>query len=528
MPDLDAALSIALDLTASLTAADRYDRLLAAVRRVIPCDATALLRLEGDVLVPLAAHGLVPDALGRRFAPADHPRLQAIVAAPEPVVFSPDAALPDPFDGLLALDSSGRLAVHACLGCPLRVDGELVGALTADAADAHAFDAVDRGLLAFIGALAGATMRTSRLIEEIERSDAHARLVARELVRDARRGGSALIGQSDAMARLREEIRVVAASDLAVLITGETGVGKELVARAVHEQSARHDRPLIHVNCAALPETVAESELFGHVRGAFTGATADRPGKFEIAEGGTILLDEVGELPPAVQPKLLRVLQDGELQRVGADRPVHVHVRVIAATNRDLGAEVAAGRFRADLYHRLAVYPIRVPPLRERGADVPLLAGWFCDQHRRRLGLGPVRLESAARRALEAYPWPGNVRELENLLARVVLRAAAAVPRGDVVVVRAADLGPDFAPAGEVPATPAVAPAPAAGRTLREAMDDYERLVIRRALADAGGSWAVAARALGMHRSNLYHRAVRLGLRDAGATPGRRRIRDAT
>jgi anaerobic nitric oxide reductase transcription regulator len=229
-----------------------------------------------------------------------------------------------------------------------------------------------------------------------------------------------------------------------------------------------------------------------------------------------------------VQPKLLRVLQDGELQRVGTDRPVHVRVRVIAATNRDLAAEVSAGRFRADLYHRLAVYPLRVPPLRERGGDVALLAGWFCDQRRRRLGLGPVRLEASARRALETYPWPGNVRELENLLARVVLRASAAVPRGEVVIVRVADLGPEFAPAGDAPATPTVAPPPAPGRTLREALDDYERVVIRRALADANGSWAAAARALGMHRSNLYHRAVRLGLREQLTEPQRRGARRAT
>jgi anaerobic nitric oxide reductase transcription regulator len=518
MPELDAALSIALDLTASLAAQDRYARLLDAVRRVIPCDATALLRVDGDALVPLAAHGLTPDALGRRFRRADHPRLDVICAAREPVVFAADSPLRDPFDGMLLRDASSQEAVHACLGCPLRVEGELVGALTADALDPHAFEKLDRRLLAFLGAMAGAAIRTSTLIESLEHSDAHARLVAAELVRDAREreGGGSILGRSEGIERLRREIDLVADSDLTVLVTGETGVGKELVARAIHERSRLSDRPLIYVNCAALPEAIAESELFGHVRGAFTGADHDRPGKFEIARGGTIFLDEVGELPLAIQPKLLRVLQNGELQRVGADRPVHVTVRVIAATNRDLAAEVSAGRFRADLYHRLAVYPIRVPPLRERPDDVPLLAGWFCDVLRRRLGIGPVRLDAGARRALETYRWPGNVRELQNVLSRAVVLTAANVPRGEPVVVDAATLGTEFdGTATDAAPAPALDVAPPPGKTLREAVADYERRLIRAALAQHGGRWAAAARALGMHRSNLHHLATRLGIRDA-------------
>jgi anaerobic nitric oxide reductase transcription regulator len=534
---LDAVLSIALDLTASLGAADRYARLLARVRQVIPCDAAALLRLEPDgrTLAPLAAHGLSDDALARTYRLDEHPRLAAICAADAPVLFSATSPLPDPFDGLLARDRTAASHVHACLGCPLTVEGERVGALTADALDPHAFDGIDRELLSFLGALAGAAIRTSRLIEALEQSAAQSRLVARELVRDARqREGGEIIGRSGAIEALRREIAIVAASDLSVLITGETGVGKELVARAIHEGSRLHDRPLIHVNCAALPESIAESELFGHVRGAFTGADADRPGKFEVARGGTILLDEIGELPLAVQPKLLRVLQEGEIQRVGADRPLRVDVRVFAATNRDLAAEVADGRFRADLYHRLAVYPVHVPALRERRDDIALLAGYFCDLVRRRLGIGPVRLAADARDALASYNWPGNVRELQNVVSRVALRCSVRARRGDPVVIAASDLAHDLAPAGAMPQGAPVHPVPAAssergggadasatslaldlpeGTTLRDALRDYERALIRRAVERHGGNWSAAARSLGMHRSNLHNLAVRLGLR---------------
>jgi anaerobic nitric oxide reductase transcription regulator len=195
-----------------------------------------------------------------------------------------------------------------------------------------------------------------------------------DFMREAIMQGSEIIGASPVIRRLRREIDIVAGSDFSVLIHGETGTGKELVARAVHSTSPRRKEPIIYVNCAALPETLAEAELFGHVRGSFTGATGDRPGKFEVADEGTLFLNEVGELPLTVQPKLLRALQEGEIQRVGADRPIKVNVRLLAATNRDLAAEVAAGRFRADLFHRLNVFPLAVPPLRERGEDIALLA----------------------------------------------------------------------------------------------------------------------------------------------------------
>ena len=370
---LEVLLEIVGDLTASLGARDRYERFLSAVRRLVPYDAACLLRLQGDDLVPLAGHGLVPAALERPYPRSRHPRLEAILRSEAPLLFPNDSPLPDPFDGLLVADPHALDRIHACLGCPLTADGEVVGALTADALDPEAFGGLDGRLLATLGALAGAALRTASLIEALERKAERGTRVARELQRSAdETSGAAILGTSAAVAALLSEIAVVAASDLPVLVTGETGVGKELVARHVHSGSRRRDEALIHVNCAALPESIAESELFGHVQGAFTGAVRDRAGKFEVADGGSLFLDEVGELPLSLQPKLLRALQQGEIQRIGSDRPHRVDVRVIAATNRDLAAEVTRGRFRADLYHRLAVYPIRVPALRERREGNPV------------------------------------------------------------------------------------------------------------------------------------------------------------
>ncbi len=523
MDELDFLVSIALDQARAQSAGERHQRLLSSLRRVIPFDAAALMRLEGDALWPIAAHGLAPTALGQRYPLREHPRLEIICRSPGPVVFPADTALPDPFDGLLAGDAQATRQVHACLGCALRVHGELLGALTADALAPDAFAGLDLRLLTAAGALVAAELATSQLIEALSRSAERQGLIARDLMRQALvTQGSLLVGTSPALERLRREIELVARSDFTVLIAGETGVGKELVARAVHGASPRRELPLIHVNCAALPETLAESELFGHARGAFTGASADRAGKFEVADGGTLLLDEIGELPLSVQPKLLRALQEGEIQRVGTDRPLRVDVRLLAATNRDLAAEVAAGRFRADLYHRLNVYPLAVPPLRERRGDVALLAGTFCDHARRRLGLGPVRLAAEALSALEGYAWPGNVRELENVISRVVLKASAGVPRGEPIILTARHLGPELGEAGaKAPPAPRAPAGPAPRPRLRELVRAEQRRQVQRALEESGGNLAAAARALGVDRGNLHHLARRLGLLPGRAGRGR-------
>jgi anaerobic nitric oxide reductase transcription regulator len=473
---------------------ERYRRLLSAARRVIPCDAVALLELDHGSLVPIAMDGLRPEASARTYTPAEHPRLAQILSAHGPVHFH-DPELPDPFDGLFAGRDDAHGRAHACTGCPLIVDGEVVGALALDAVSPRAFDDVEHDTVAMLGAMAGATLRTAG--HDLE-------LHAKPRARAGRNGTSGdLIGASAPMLRLRGEIELVARSSLTVLIEGETGVGKELVARGIHASSTRASAPMVHVNCAALPETLAESELFGHVRGAFTGAVDHRAGKFEVANGGTLFLDEIGELPLSIQPKLLRALQSGEVHRVGSDRALRVDVRIIAATNRDLAEEVRAGRFRADLYHRLAVYPLSVPALRDRVDDIPLLSAHILDHCRQQLGVGSLRLSAAASVRLREHGWPGNIRELEHLLTRGALRASAGRP-GAPAEIDVTHL--------ELECTSSSGDT-AASRGLRDEVDAFTRRLITRTVAECRGNWAEAARRLGLQRGNLHRLATRLGLR---------------
>lgn len=531
---LQALVPLVANLPQRMPERERYRRLLDALQSLFPCDAVALLRLDGDTLVPLATAGLSPDTLGRRFRVADHPRLATLLAQEGPLHFALDCGLPDPYDGLVE-GAEGALPVHDCMGVALQVEGRAWGLLTLDALTPGRFTPAHGAMLQAFGTMAAATVAAAMRIRQLEQLAAREHLQAERYRRAAGVRGQELLGHSPAFRQLQKEIELVGPSNLTVLVTGETGVGKELVAQALHARSERADRSLVSLNCAALPDTLVESELFGHVRGAFTGAVSDRQGKFELADGGTLFLDEVGELPLAVQAKLLRVLQSGQLQRLGSDREHRVDVRLIVATNRDLAAEVRAGRLRADIYHRLSVYPLAVPPLRERGRDVLLLSGHFLEDHRTRLGLGGLRLDAEAQAALLAYDWPGNVRELEHLIGRSVLKAVGRQhPRPRIVTLTVADLGlqactapgsaPMPAPFGSAmsPVPAAVAPTPTPtptpeGGSLREQLEAHERLLIARALDAQAHNWAAAARTLQMDRANLVRRARRLGL--AGAQP---------
>lgn len=502
---------VVCDLARELPQEQRFHRLLDAFRRSFPCDAIALLRREGAHLVPCAVAGLSLDTMGRRFALDENPRLAQIVRSVEPVRFAADSVLPDPYDGLVDGPHQPHY-VHDCMGASLYVDNEPWGAVTLDALAPGAFEAVDTGAFSAFVSLAAATVRAADWIRQLEGQLQRRVLLDQSRLEDP--AADEMIGESPAMRRLQREAQFVAHSNLPVLILGETGVGKELVARLIHRLSPRAQGPMVHVNCAALPESIAESELFGHVRGAFSGADTDRLGKFQLAHEGTLFLDEVGELPLTLQPKLLRALQNGEVQRVGSDRHHSVDVRVIAATNRDLRAEVAAARFRADLYHRLNVYPLVVPPLRERNQDVLLLAGRFMQRCERRLGLPGLRLNRAAREWIHRYGWPGNVRELEHAISRAAIKAlTGGQSRERIVELSERHLGAEESVASGAPLPAQIAEPPAASLTLQEALDQYRREIVEARLRQHQGRLAATARSLGLDRGNFHRLLKRLGLR---------------
>jgi two-component system nitrogen regulation response regulator NtrX len=309
-----------------------------------------------------------------------------------------------------------------------------------------------------------------------------------------------MVGDSYVMAQLREQVAMAAPTNGRVLIYGENGTGKELVARSIHAMSRRRNGPFIEVNCAAIPEELIESELFGHMKGAFTGAVADRRGKFELADGGTLFLDEIGDMSVKTQAKVLRALQEQVVEPLGGAASVKVDVRVIAATNKDLPAEIRDGRFREDLYFRLNVIPIFVPPLRDRDADVPLLADHFMAEMAREYGRRLKKLDAQAAARLRAYHWPGNVRELRNVIERLIIMAP-----GDTIGLQ--DLA-FLDGAGDRPPGPPDEPL----IPLHDARDRFERDYILRALAAQRGNISRTAEVLGVERSNLYRKMRAFGI----------------
>ncbi|HEX9730298.1 MAG TPA: sigma-54 dependent transcriptional regulator [Gemmatimonadales bacterium] len=317
-----------------------------------------------------------------------------------------------------------------------------------------------------------------------------------------------IVGQGSAITRVLATIEKVAPTASRVLIAGENGSGKELVARAIHRRSPRRDRPFVEVNCAAIPSELIESELFGHMKGSFTGAFADRTGKFEQADGGTLFLDEIGDMSLAAQAKVLRALQEGVITRIGAAKPIKVDVRVIAATNKELAAELAAGRFREDLYYRLNVVPIEVPPLRQRREDIPTLVDRFVNELAQFGGLPPKAFAPDALQELTARDWPGNVRELRNAVERLlILSAGERVVAGDVVRVVA---GARDASLGEV----------AHCETFDEFKTEAEKAFLVGKLEENGWNVSETARRLDMPRSNLYKKIEKYGLARAGGDSG--------
>ena len=342
---------------------------------------------------------------------------------------------------------------------------------------------------------------TDKLLITIENALKIVRLEEENRQLRRRVGRHEIVWKSEAMRRVMAQVDRVAPSESRVSILGETGTGKELVARAVHERSARRDRPFVTLNCAAVPSELIESELFGHEKGSFTGAAARHLGKFEQAHGGTLFLDEIGDMPVAMQAKLLRLLQEGELERIGGEKPVAVNTRVLVATHRDLESLVRKGAFREDLYHRIFVFPIVVPPLRERPEDIPLLAEHFAGLVAEQNGWKPRGFTPDALEELTRYSWSGNVRELRNVVERLLLLTDEAVDAGTVRQVLSGK-----------PAAVSGAGAPRGTGTLAERVAVFEREVMLEQLAAHGYRVAETARALGLERSHLYKKCQQLGI----------------
>ena len=340
--------------------------------------------------------------------------------------------------------------------------------------------------------------------KQVERLTAHNQALAQEAAAQA----GALVGQSEPMQRLVSLVRKAAGSDVTVLVQGESGTGKELVARMIHDLSPRVEGPFVVVHCAALAESLLESELFGHERGAFTGAVKRKLGRFELADGGTLFLDEIGEISPTIQTKLLRVLQEKELQRVGGEETLKVDARVVTATNRDLRAEVRRGRFREDLFYRLHIVPLSIPPLRDRPEDVPLLARHFVQRFATRMGRATSGVSEGALRVLQRYPWPGNVRELENAVEQALVFSEG--PE-----LTEADL-PAFLQASAAQKSAGALPVVQGDRSLPEILEDLERQLIHQAYEKAQGVKTETARLLGIKTSALYYKLEKYGFIQKG------------
>jgi formate hydrogenlyase transcriptional activator len=476
------------------------------------------------ILMDVAIEGF-RRSVGTRFK-AERPTPSEWLMRNQPVLLIPDT---DEISARHGIDFEPYRPLRSGIGFLLEHGDRLIGNMFIGSKRLNAFDEGDLELVEAVRPIMALALENAIAFQELDglrcRAEREGEFLRQEIGEHFPLDG--MVGSSRTWRNVLQQVRAVAPTDSTLLIMGETGTGKELVARAAHERSRRAAGPFIKVNCGALPESLIESELFGHERGSFTGATARRLGRFEVAHGGTLFLDEIGELPLASQVKLLRALENREIERVGSTRPFPVDVRIIAATNRDLQREVEAGRFRADLFYRLNVCPIVLPPLREREEDISMLAHYFVDLFAQRHGRGRMTLAPGCLPALAGYPWPGNVRELEHLVERAVILT----PGGTV------DLRPFLEPYTPHPIAAAAAPATSLetlGRIgaaplasgvsvpMRDAFAEAERDLILAALQAAqgriGGPQGAAAR-LGLKRQTLQSKLKKHGI-DPGTFRG--------
>ncbi|HVJ17538.1 MAG TPA: sigma 54-interacting transcriptional regulator [Polyangiaceae bacterium] len=518
-----------LGLPTAEAAFDVLKRILAAQRAIGSSEdldqVTSQVADAALELVPKATHATVA-LRGDESDGADVSALVAVVTrtrgrdgrptaptGPVPLTRSVARKVLEQRAAVLAADASGAgfssesllgASIRSTIGVPLWKGERILGVLQVDSRGAPAlFESRDVDSLGVLAASASLAVANARLIRRLLTAEQQLKkenqfLKGRER---ARSGEVRLIGDSRAMSDLLFKLDKVVDTRVSVLIEGETGVGKELIASALHYRSKRREKLFVAQNCAAFPENLLESELFGHKRGAFTGATDEKKGLFEIADGGTLFLDEIGEMPLPLQAKLLRVLQEGEIRPIGGTQVKTVNVRIVAATNRNLEQEVAAGRFREDLYYRLKVFPIRVPPLRERREDIPLLAQYFLERYTREIGKPVAGVSQETLEALSAYDWPGNVRELENEVQRLVIQADAGVIVGVDLV------SPELRKVEGV-----INEAGAAKGSLKDRVEQVEKFILLEVLREHGNNKTSAAKALGITREGLHKKLKQLGI----------------
>ncbi|AEC01467.1 sigma-54-dependent Fis family transcriptional regulator [Parasphaerochaeta coccoides] len=458
---------------------------------VMSYDGADTLRVHSAV-GPLATHRLD----GFSLSLDKRPDLKELLHLGVPHLFDEEKEHVDTYEALLDLPDE-----HSCMVAPLELDGQTVGMMTLDNRRCGAFSSDIIGFIHVISRLIAVALTQSENARFLRESNARLLAERNRLLEKDADAFAHFIGSSVKWEAVKEHIKLVAATDSSVLLLGETGTGKEEAARAIHKLSAYAGGPFVAVNCSALPASLAESELFGHEKGAFTGAQAMRKGRFELADGGTLFLDEIGELPMELQPKLLRALQEGCFERVGGEHTVRVNVRIIAATHVDLAAAVSKGNFREDLYYRISVFPITLPALRERGNDVIILAEYFASQMRHRSGWGGLYFTHDALHALLARPWKGNVRELRNTMERAAILARGGELTAEMIT-------------GSGVSSPPVLNFPSGGEGFMSLMD-MERNYISHVLSLCAGrvyGEKGAAVKLGLKPSTLQSRMKKLGL----------------
>ncbi len=497
-----------VELAADPAALDRMlERALDALGTVIPYDLASILMLEGNELAVRSSRGPLANEKVRqhRVLLRAFPTIQQAMELRRPIALQEHhhhSEEGDPYDGVLDLPEG-----HSCMVVPLFAGEQNLGAITLDRRTCGSYPQEATELAGVYGQMVGLAIAFAQQAHALDRYRSRLKEQNRLLLEEVGGGSEAerrlQNSRSPAMRALVSHARLVAETNTAVLIQGETGSGKEVLAQAIHAWSPRRNEAFVKLNCAAIPENLVESELFGHVKGAFSGASSNRAGRFQTASGGTLLLDEIGDLPLAAQGKLLRVLQEGTIEPVGSDRSIQVDVRVVAATHVDLQKAVREGRFREDLWFRLSVFPLQLPPLRERTIDILPIAETFLHDLSKKTGRGPWWLEGAAIQRLQGRRWPGNVRELVNSLERAtILRSSGS-------------LGAELFEEGGGGALPSVRPGPGPQPAEWPDLEEYERAYLERVLAHCHGKIygeGGAAKLLGLPPSTLQSKLKKLGI----------------